>query len=71
MVWGSTSDIFLDACSVHLSDSKCIRNDPSGESVTARHFLKLINDDVVKLYGYFNFQHRSLRFSKRDGFGNG
>ena len=45
------------------------------------HFLKLLNDDVVKLYGYFNFQHRALRFSKtesmlsldiiRVGIGNG
>ena len=81
MVWCSTSDIFLDTCSVHLSDSEGIRNDPSGESVTASHFLKLLNDDVVKLYGYFNFQHRALRFSKtesmlsldiiRVGIGNG
>jgi hypothetical protein len=66
MVWCSTSDIFLDTCSVHLSDSEGICNYPSGESVTARHFLKLLNADVVKLYAYFNFQHRVLKFSKTE-----
>ena len=53
MVWCSTSDVFLDTCSVHLSDSEGIRNDPSGESVTASHFLKLLNG-VLRLVNETN-----------------
>tara|TARA_R100001015_G_C4632428_1_gene195962 strand:+ start:1366 stop:2154 length:789 start_codon:yes stop_codon:yes gene_type:complete len=65
MIWCSTSNIFLDTCSVHLPDSEGIFNDSSGETVTARHFQKLLDDDVVKLYAYFNFNHRTLRFTKK------
>jgi len=65
MVWCSSSNIFLDTCRVHLPDSEGIFYDSSGETVTARHFQKLLDADVVKSYAYFNFNHRSLRFTKK------
>ena len=68
MVWFSTSNIFLDTCSVYLSDSEYVLNNPTcdgqifGEIVTGRHFEKLVE---LKHYAYFNFNHRSLRFTKK------
>lgn len=64
MVWCSTSNIFLDTCSVHLSDSEDIFDATTGEDVTGKHFLKLHNEDIIKFYGYFDFQHRAMRFDK-------
>ena len=66
MVWCSTSDIFLDTCSAHLYHGDTIQYDPSGETVTARHFTNLINNDIVKNYCFFDFQHNAMRFAKRD-----
>ena len=64
MVWCSTSDIFLETCSSHLQNIENIQNDPSGETVTARHFFKLISNGIVKNCSFFDFKHNALKFSK-------
>ena len=64
MFWCSTSNIILDTCGVHLSDSEDIFDATTGEDITVKHFLKRHDVDVVKLYGYFDFQHRAMKFDK-------
>lgn len=64
MVWCATSNIFRDTCSIYLSNSEDLFDQPSGEVPTAKHFLKLLEEDVIKFYAYYDFKHCALRFDK-------
>ncbi len=64
MVWCATSNIFRDTCSIYLSNLEDIFVQTSGEVPTSKHFLKLLEEDVIKFYAYYDFKHQFLRFDK-------